>query len=133
MQGQNNKIEFRTGLKSDFKSLQVTTVQGRTVVQEHLGMGSSRDLMNTEVIVTLRASTMTPNIAQYLGTMEQELMNIVGTYKQSAQSVGTDMSGIKWLRYEQGQRIYNELEDYTKSDWRSQHSVVMIYELVDIT
>ena len=56
--GINNKIEFRRGFPSDFKSLTVTAVQGRTQVREYIQLGQKRLSMQTQVLITLTVQTI---------------------------------------------------------------------------
>jgi hypothetical protein len=132
MQGQSNKIEFREGLVSDFKSLQVLTLEDRTQAITYEQTGQNRILLQTDVMVTVKAVTMPMNVATYLNVMDQEIINIAGTYR-SAVRAGNGITGIKDLVYNGRQRIYKETDTFDKSDWRSVHSIGMLYELVDNT
>ena len=127
--GQSNTIEFRPGLRDEFKTLQVLTLQGRTLVQEHKQTGWKRDLMTTQVWVTTLTKVIgKDDTSSLLRKMDQEIGRICGTYRQTEQLTG-DMRGIKDLIYEGNDRIYGPKDTFDKSDWESRHSVLMWYEL----
>ena len=82
--------------------------------------------------VTLKAETpIMGDTSDRLRIMEQELLNICGTYKQTNQT--GNMAGIKDLIYDQGDRQYMPEDEFDKTDWRSIHNIWLWYELVDIT
>lgn len=122
-------MEFRTGIKDDYKSLQVVGRQGRTVVVKHEQAGWKRELMTTQIWVTTVAKVLgMGDVSNRLRLLDQEIGRVCGMYIQ-ANSTG-EMAGIKDLIYEGNDRIYGPKEDFSKSDWESAHSVLMFYELV---
>ena len=127
--GQTNTIEFRPGLKDEFKTLQVLTRQGRTLVQEHKQDGSwKRQLMTTQVWVTTLVKVIgRDDTGSLLRKMDQKIEEICGMYAQANQTSG-DMRGIKDLIYEGNERVYGPKDTFDKSDWESVHSVLMWYE-----
>jgi hypothetical protein len=137
-EGQSNKIEFRAGIIDDNKMLQVTALQGLTRVGQpngssgYLQVGQKAYSMLTQMQVTLKAETpIMGDTSDRLRIMEQELLNICGTYKQTAQT--GNMAGIKDLIYDQGDRQYMPDDEFDKTDWRSIHNVWLWYELTDLT
>ena len=87
--------------------------------------------MQTQIVATLRVQTLNlDDPDDVLDTMEEELQNICFQYKQSAQT--GDMKGIKDLIYERGRRLYMPSDQWDKSEWGSEHSIQMWYELHDV-
>ena len=126
--GQTNTIEFRAGLKDDFKTLQVLCLQGRTVVQQHLQTGWKREAMTTQILVsTLIKVIGRDDTSSLLRKMDEEIVRICGMYRQSNQTSG-DMRGIKDLIYEGSDRIYGPRDQFDKSEWETRHSILMFYE-----
>jgi len=129
MTGQSTYIEFRPGIKDEYKTLQVLALQGRTVVTDHIQTGYKRELMTTQVWVTTLASVAElDDQTSLLRLMDQEIGRICGQYRQSAQT--GEMRGIKDLIYEGNDRIYNAKDDFSKAHWETRHSILMWYELV---
>jgi hypothetical protein len=127
--GQSNYIEFRPGIRDDFKTLQVLALQGRTVVVQHEQTGWKRESMTTQVWVTTLTKVIgKDDTSSLLRKMDQEIGRICGTYRQANQSSG-DMRGIKDLIYEGNDRIYGPKDAFDKSDWETRHSILMWYEL----
>lgn len=138
MEGQTQLIEFRTGIKSDLKQLQVLTLQGQTRIAQpngdsgYLQVGQKAYSLMTQVLVTVKADNQVMNdTSENLRIMDQEILNICGTYKNSSKT--GDMVGIKDLVYDVGDRQYESEDDFDKSEWVSIHSVWLWYELIDIT
>jgi hypothetical protein len=137
--GQSNTIDFRAGIIDDNKQLQVTVLQGLTRIGQpngssgYLQVGQKAYSMLTQMQVTLKAeSPVMGDTSDRLRIMEQELLNICGTYKQQSDTVPTkDIYGIKDLVYDTGERIYLPEDEFDKSDWRSIHSIWLWYELAD--
>lgn len=134
----DNTIDFRAGLIDEDTMLQVTALQGQTRIGQpdgssgYLQTGQKAYSMLTQILVTLKAESPTMgDTSDRLRIMEQEILNICGTYKQSNQS--GNMRGIKDLIYDTGERVYMPEDDFSKSDWRSVHSIWLWYELTDIT
>lgn len=128
--GQTTTIEFRPGIKDEFKTLQVLALQGRTLVVKHEQSGWKRQYMTTQVWITTLAKVMgRDDTGSLLRKMDQEIGRICGTYRQINQTSG-DMRGIKDLIYEGNDRIYGPKDTFDKSDWETRHSVLMAYELV---
>lgn len=126
--GQSNYIEFRPGLKDDFKTLQVLTMQGRTVVVDHIQTGWKRESMTTQVwVTTLIKVAEIDDQTSLLRKLDQEIGRICGTYRQSNQT--GEMAGIKDLIYEGNDRVFGPKDQWNKSDWETRHSVLMWYEL----
>jgi hypothetical protein len=127
--GQSNYIEFRPGIKDTFKTLQVLTKQGRTVVVDHIQTGWKRESMTTQVwVTTLVKVAEIDDQTPLLRKMDQEIGRICGMYRQANQVSG-DMRGIKDLIYEGNDRVYGPKDQWNKSDWETNHSVLMWYEL----
>lgn len=126
--GQSNYIEFRPGLKDDFKTLQVLTMQGRTVVVDHIQTGWKRESMTTQVwVTTLIKVAEIDDQTSLLRKLDQEIGRICGTYRQINQT--GEMAGIKDLIYEGNDRVFGPKDQWNKSDWETRHSVLMWYEL----
>jgi len=126
--GQSNYIEFRAGNKDDFKTLQVLTKKGRTVVVKHIQDGWKREVMTTQVwVTTLVKVAEIDDSTSLLRLMDQEIGRICGMYIQSNQT--GNMAGIKDLIYEGSDAIYGPKDQWNKSDWGTNHSVLMFYEL----
>ncbi len=127
--GQTNYIEFRPGIKDEFKTIEVLTLQGRTMVVEHLQTGWKREKMTTQVWVTtkIRVSEIDDSTT-LLRKMDQEIGRICGMYRQANQT--GEMAGIKDLIYEGNDRVYGPKDQWNKSDWETRHSILMFYELV---
>jgi len=129
MVGQTNYIEFRPGIKDEFKTLQVLALQGRTMVIKHEQSGFKRQSMTTQVLVTTLAKVISKDdTSSLLRKMDQEVGRICGMYRQVNQTSG-DMRGIKDLVYEGNDRIYGPKDAFDKSDWETRHSILMWYEL----
>lgn len=132
IQGQNNYIEFRAGNRDSFKTLQVLTKQGRTVTVKHsVDGGFKREQMTTQVWVTTLVKV--EGIGDYtplLRKLDQAITQICGMYRQANQTPGTDMYGIKDLVYEGNDPEYGRKDQWDKSDWILNHSILMWYELV---
>jgi len=129
MQGQTQELEFRTGMVSDFKSLQITTLQGPTQVKEIIQTGQKRYSMLTMVAVTLRVSLLQRDSPDpILSDMEKEIRRLCGQYQ-----VSNGMTGIKDLIYDGGDRQYMTTDSFDKSDWRSIEKVWMWYEYADVS
>jgi hypothetical protein len=127
--GQTTTIEFRPGIKDDFKQLQVLALQGRTVVVDHKQTGWKREEMTTQVLVTTAVKQIgRDDTGSLLRKMDQEIGRICGMYRQANQTTG-DMRGIKDLIYEGNDRIYGPKDAFDKSDWETRHSILMWYEL----
>lgn len=130
--GQSNTIDFRAGIKDDFKTLQVTALQGRTLVVEHLQVGYKSELMTTQILVRANAKIIgRDDVTDYLRYMNQEIGSICGRYKQVNQT--GNMAGIKDLIYEGNEYEYMPNDKSDKSDWGTIHSILMFYELRDIS
>ena len=131
MTGESNTIEFRRGFPSDFKQLDVTAIEGETMADQIIQFGQKILTMKTQVIITLRVQALSQDDPdEILSIMEKELRNICLTYKQSAQS--GDMRGIKDLVYERARRVYLPSDTWDKSEWGSEHSIQMWYQLNDV-
>ena len=127
--GQANYIEFRPGIKDEFKTLQVLGLQGRTLVVKHEQSGFKRQSMTTQVWITTLVKVMgKDDTSSLLRKMDQEVGRICGMYRQNNQVSG-DMRGIKDLIYEGNDRIYGPKDAFDKSDWETRHSILMWYEL----
>jgi len=140
MDALGNTIDFRAGIIDEDTMLQVTTLQGQTRVGQpdgnsgYLQTGQKEMSFLTQIFVTLKAESPTMgDTSDRLRVMEQELLNICGTYKQSNQTPGTDMYAIEDLIYDTGERIYMPEDDFDKTDWRSVHTIWLWYILADIT
>lgn len=136
MEGRSNLIEFRTGIKSDLKTLQVLTLQGQTRIGQpngesgYIGTGTNDASYLTQVLVTTKANSGTMNdTSEHLRLMEKELLQIVGLYLQTPKTPGTDMYGIKNIIYDTGDRQYEPTDDFDKSEWDSIHSIWLWYIL----
>ncbi len=130
---QTNTIDFRAGIDDDFKTLQVTALQGDTNIVEHLHTGQKREILTTEIMVTCKAFIMgRDDVTGLLRLMDQEIGRICGQYKQMNQS--GEMAGIKDLMYQRGRRIYSisPVDMSDKSEWKTVHTILMWYELVDV-
>ena len=128
MTGQSNYIEFRAGIKDDFKTLQVLALQGRTVTIDHLQTGYKRESMTTQVwVTTLTRVAEIDDQTSLLRKMDQEIGRICGQYRQANQT--GNMAGIKDLIYEGNDRVFGPKDAFNKSDWESRHSILMWYEL----
>jgi hypothetical protein len=126
--GQSNYIEFRAGIKDDFKTLQVLTRQGRTVTVNHMQTGWKRESMTTQVwVTTLIKVAEIDDSTPLLRKLDQAVAKICGMYRQSNQT--GNMAGIKDLIYEGNDRVYGTKDQWNKSDWMTNHSVLMFYEL----
>jgi hypothetical protein len=129
-EGQSNYIEFRAGDKDTFKTLQVLTKQGRTVVVKHEQSGFKRQAYTTQVWVkTLIKVQGIGDTTPLLRKLDQAVDRICGMYRQINQTSG-DMRGIKDLIYEGNDRVYGPKDQWDKSDWETNHSVLMFYEKV---
>ena len=128
--GHSNYIQFRPGIKDEVSNLQVLTKQGRTVVVEHNQTGWKRELLTTQVwVTTLVKMVELDDTTSLLRKMDQAIHKICGTYRQVNQVSG-DMRGIKDLIYEGNDRVYGPKDAWNKSDWETNHSVLMWYEKV---
>ncbi len=130
---QTNYIDFRAGFDDDFKTLEVTALEGDTVVQEQINTGQKRQSMTTEVMVTCKAFIIgRDDVTGFLRMMNQEVQRICGQYKQVNQT--GEMAGIKDLVYQRGRPQYSIAppDRSDKSKWTTTHSILMWYELVDI-
>ena len=129
--GHSNYIQFRPGIKDEVSNLQVLTKQGRTVTVEHKVDGSwKRELRTTQVwVTTLVKMVELDDTTSLLRKMDQEIDRICGMYQQSA-IVSGDMRGIKDLIYEGNDRVYGPRDSWQKSDWETNHSILMWYEKV---
>ena len=126
--GQDNKIEFKRGFPSEFKSLTVNTLQGRTETREIEQLGQKRLSMGTQVLVTLTVQTLDQTDPDdVLTDMEQEISRQAGTY------IPNSIAGIKDLIFERSERQYLPSDQWDKSQWVASTSILMWYELVDIT
>ncbi len=126
--GQTTSIEFRAGIKDEFKTLQVLGLQGRTVVVKHEQSGFKRQSMTTQVwITTLIKVIGRDDTSSLLRKLDQEVGRICGMYRQVNQT--GDMAGIKDLIYEGNDRVYGPKDAFDKSDWETRHSILMWYEL----
>ena len=131
MTGEANTIEFRRGFPSEFKQLDVTAIEGETMADQIIQFGQKILTVKTQVIVTVRVQALSQDDPdEILSKMEQELRNICLSYKQSAQS--GDMRGIKDLVYERARRVYLPSDTWDKSEWGSEHSIQMWYQLNDV-
>ena len=137
MEGQDNKIEFRTGIKSDLKELQVLTLQGQTRVGQpdgstgYIGTGTNDASFLTQVLVTTKADSGSMyDTSEHLRLMEKEIIEICGLYLQTPKTPNTDMFGIKNIVYDTGDRQYEPNDDFDKSEWDSIHSIWLWYVLV---
>ncbi len=127
--GQSNYIEFRAGLKDDFKTLQVLCLQGRTVVVQHMQTGWKRELMTTQVMVSTLVKVIgRDDTSTLLRKLDQAVNDICVMYRQANQVSG-DMRGIKDLIYEGSDRIYGPRDQFDKSEWETRHSILMLYEI----
>lgn len=123
-----NYIDFRPGIKEELKTLQVLTLQGRTVVVDHIQTGWKRQVMTTQVWVTTLARVIgRDDTGSILRKMDQEIGRICGMYRQVNQT--GEMAGIKDLIYEGNDRVYGPKDRFDKSDWETRHSILMLYEL----
>ena len=131
MTGQTTTIEFRPGLKDAFKTLQVLTRQGRTVTVDHKQVGYKHEEMTTQVIVTtlVRVMNARDDTSPFLRLMDQAIQKICGMYRQTNQVSG-DMRGVKDLIYEGSDRIYGPKDQFDKSDWQTDHSILLWYTKV---
>ena len=128
MTGATNYIEFRPGIKDEFKTLQVLALQGRTMVVEHKQTGWKREIMTTQVwVTTLVKVAEIDDQTSLLRKMDQEIGRICGMYRQANQT--GNMKGIKDLIYEGNDRVYGPKDQWNKSDWETRHSILMFYEL----
>jgi len=130
---QTNYIDFRAGIDDDFKTLEVTALEGDTVVQEHNNTGQKSQSMTTEVMVMCKAFIIgRDDTTGFLRMMNQEVQRICGQYKQINQT--GEMFGIKDLIYQRGRPQYsmNPVDRSDKSKWSVIHSILMWYELRDV-
>jgi len=126
--GQTNSIEFRAGLKDDFKQLQVYCYQGKTVTINHQQIGWKREERTTQVWVVTHVEVMgKDDETSLLRLMDEEIDRICGMYRQVDQTSG-DMRGIKDLIYEGNDRVYGPQDDFAKSEWETKHSILLWYE-----
>jgi len=126
--GQTNSIEFRAGLKDDFKQLQVYCYQGKTVTINHQQIGWKREERTTQVWVVTHVEVMgKDDETSLLRLMDEEIDRICGMYRQVEQTSG-DMRGIKDLIYEGNDRVYGAQDDFAKSEWETKHSILLWYE-----
>lgn len=133
-------FEFRPGIVDENAQLQVTVLQGLTRIGQpdgssgYLQVGQKAQSFMTQMQVTTKAEALAMgDVSDRLRIMEQEVINICGTYKQTNQTPGTDISGIKDLVYDTGERIYLAEDEFDKTDWRSIHTIWLWYVLQDIT
>lgn len=131
MTGEFNTIEFKRGFPGEFKQLDVTAIEGETNLQQVIQTMQKIVMMTTQVIVTVRVQALQADDPdELLSIMEKEIKNICFQYKQTAQS--GDMRGIKDLIYERGRRVYLPNDSWDKSEWGSEHSIQMWYQLADV-
>lgn len=137
-EGQNNLIEFRPGLP-DLQSFQVCTLQGRTKAQNPSGESPYLQTGNMQISLLTEVSVVTKAVivgrddrTGFLRLMDSAIMKICGQYKQTQQTPGSDMQGIKMLYYDQGDRQYAPNEQADKSDWSTIHQIWLWYILADI-
>jgi hypothetical protein len=131
--GQTNTIDFRAGIDDDFKTLEVTCLQGDTNAIEHHNIGQKRIEFTTEIMVTCKAFLIgRDDVKNFLKKMDDEIVRICGQYKQSAQT--GQMVGIKDWIYQRGRRVYNisPMDMSDKSEWKTLHTILMWYELADV-
>ena len=130
---QNNTIDFRAGIDDDFKTLEVTCLEGDTDANQLEQIGQKRVEFLTEIMVTTKAFIIgRDDVTGFLRMMDAEIRRICGQYKQSLQT--GNMAGIKDLIYRRGRRIYNisPIDMSDKSKWATLHTIQMWYELVDV-
>lgn len=128
--GAGNYIEFRAGIEDEYKTLEVLALQGRTMVVDHIQTGWKREIMTTQVWVTTKVKVAEiDDETSLLRLMDQEIGRICGMYRRINQTPGTDMYGINDLIYEGNDRVYGPKDQWNKSDWKTRHSILMLYEL----
>jgi hypothetical protein len=117
-------FQIHVGFYDFGQPYEIAALQTDTRIEQWLN--SRAYVASTGVEIFIRMERLTDNkVDPQLGNMEREIIRIAGQYRPN------DITGIKLLRYDGGERVYNGTDDYSKTDWRCVVRLRALYEKRD--